>query len=555
VDYDVVIIGSGAGGGACAWGLAGRGVRVLVLEAGPRFDPARDYRLSRPQWEQSGFPELPGSQWKHTYGAEQTLDPAWDRLHSWNHITGRIVRNGVRQYTGYQHVRGVGGTTLHFSAEAHRLHPTAMRMRSRFGVGADWPIAYDELEPYYCEAEQVIGAAGPALDTVRHRSQPYPQQPHVPSYASQRMIAASRARGFKWVANSLGVLSAPYDGRPPCNYCNNCHRGCPRGDKASVDVTFLRKAEASGACTIISGAQVVRIEAGKADRVTEVVYADTKGRMQTVTGRAVAVAGGAVQTPRLLLASGSTAAPDGLANENGQVGRHFMETIFHAAAGLHSDQLGSWRGLPHDIICWDYNAPDAIPGVIGGCRLMPITASMELLGPIAYATRVVKGWGPGYKRAVREAFGRAIAIGGIAESLPHPQAYVDLDPWSNDAHGIPLARIHAYMDDMALARQAFMADRALEVLRAMGVEHIFEQQGSYDQFSSSHVFGTCRMGDDARESVVDRDCRSHRWKNLFVVDASVFPSSGGGEAPSLTIEALALRAAGKIADLMTRREL
>jgi choline dehydrogenase-like flavoprotein len=108
---------------------------------------------------------------------------------------------------------------------------------------------------------------------------------------------------------------------------------------------------------------------------------------------------------------------------------------------------------------------------------------------------------------------------------------------------------------MALARQAFMADRMLEIFRAMGVDAVFEQHGSYDQFSASHVFGTCRMGDDARESVVNRDCRSHRWRNLFVVDASVFPSSGGGEAPSLTIEALALRAAGQIADLMTRREL
>ena len=555
MNYDVVIVGSGAGGGACAWGLARRGVRVLVLEAGPRFEPARDFPLDRPQWEQTGFPELPGSQWQHTYGAAQELDPAWDHLHSWNHITGRIVRDGRRRYSGYQHVRGVGGATLHYTGEAHRLHPAAMRMRSRFGVAADWPITYEQLEPYYCEAEQVIGAAGPALDPVRQRSQPYPLKPHGPSYASQRLVAASRKLGLNWVANSLGVLSAPYDGRPGCNYCNNCNRGCPRGDKASVDVTFLRKAEASGACTIRSGAQVVRIEAGTADRVTQVVYADAEGRMHAVQGRTVVIAGGAVETPRLLLASRSAAAPDGLANESGQVGRHFMETIFHAAAGLHPEQLGSWRGLPSDLICWDYNAPDAIPGVIGGCRIMPLTASMNLVGPIAYATRVVKGWGPGYQRTVREAFGRAIALGGIAESLPHPQSFVDLDPWAKDAFGIPLARIHAFVDEMALARQAFMADRTLEIFRAMGVDTIFEQQGSYDQFSASHVFGTCRMGDDARESVVDRDCRSHRWRNLFVVDASVFPSSGGGEAPSLTIEALALRAAGQIADLMTRREL
>jgi choline dehydrogenase-like flavoprotein len=320
-------------------------------------------------------------------------------------------------------------------------------------------------------------------------------------------------------------------------------------------VTFLRKARASGFCEIRSGAQVLRIESGNADRVTKVVYADSEGNVHAIGARVVAVAGGAIETPRLLLASRSAVAADGLANESGQVGRNFMETVFHAVAGLHADQLGSWRGVPHDIICWDYNAPDAIPGVIGGCRLMPMTSTMGFVGPIAYSTRVVKGWGRDHQRAVRQAFGHAIALGGIAESLPHSQAYIDLDPWTNDAYGVPLARIHAHMDDMALAREAFIADRALEVLRAMGVETLIEQYGSYDQFNASHVFGTCRMGNDARDSVVDRDCRSHRWRNLFVVDASVFPSSGGGEAPSLTIEALALRAAGKIAELMTRREL
>ena len=551
---DVLIIGSGAGGGACAWGLALRGVRVRVLEAGPRFEPARDYALQAPDWESRGFPQPPGSQWDFTLESEERLDPAFAHLRSWSHLRGSLSGNTQRNEGEYLHVRGVGGATLHFTGEAHRLHPAAMRLRSRFGVGADWPIDYAELEPFYCEAEALIGAAG-ADDAVRWRSRPYPLAAHAPAYASRRLIEATRKLGIHWTPNPLGVLSAPYDGRPGCNTCNNCNRGCPRGDKASVDVTFLRRALATGRCELESGAQALRIEAGEDDRVREVIYVDARGQKQSATARVVIVAGGAVQTPRLLLASEGRHAPKGLANESGEVGRHFMETVFHAAAALHPEQLGTWRGLPSDIICWDFNAPDAIPGAAGGCRLMPFTASMDLVGPIAYATRVVGGWGAAHARGVKEAFGRVIALGGIAECLPHDKAYVDLAPWKRDEHGMPLARIHAHLDARAAARQDFMAKRIEEIFAALGVEKVIERMGSYDRMNASHVFGTCRMGADAASSVVNRDCRSHRWRNLYVVDASVFPSSGGGEAPSLTIEALALRAAAHIAERMGRREL
>jgi choline dehydrogenase-like flavoprotein len=286
-----------------------------------------------------------------------------------------------------------------------------------------------------------------------------------------------------------------------------------------------------------------------------VVYADAGGVEQALSPRVVMVCGGAVQTPRLLLASSGRHAPDGLANESGQVGRNFMETVFQATAALAREPLGSWRGLPSDIVCWDFNAPDAIPGVVGGCRLMPFTSSMELTGPIAYATRVVGGWGRRHRERLAEVFGRVIALGGIAESLPHPRAYVDLDPLRRDPFGMPLARLHSHLDVQAAARQDFMARRIAEVLAAMNMETLIERVGSYDTLAASHVFGTCRMGDDARTTVVNGDCRSHRWRNLWVVDGSVFPSSGGGEAPSLTIEALGLRAGAFIAQGLSRRDL
>jgi choline dehydrogenase-like flavoprotein len=553
--YDAVVIGAGAGGGAATLALCNRKLRVLVLEAGPAYDPARDYRLDRNDWEQEGFPYKSGSKGRHTFAPLQRLEARWDDLRSWNRVNGRTNTTDRRKPHAYHHVRGVGGSTLHFTGEAHRLHPQAMRMHSRFGVAADWPFDYAELEPFYCEAERIVGVAGPSGDPVRWRSEPYPLPAHELSYASRKLAAGSRKLGLKWVANSVAALSRPYDGRPGCNYCGNCTRGCPRRDKGSVDVTFMHKALASGYCTLQTRCQVTRLEAGHGDRVNGVHYLDGDGRQQVVRGGSVIVACGAVETPRLLLASSNKRASDGLANESGEVGRNFMETLSWNCSGLHAESLASYRGLPSDSICWDYNAPDAIPGGVGGCRFSTSVAEAGLVGPINYAKRVVGSWGRAHKDRMRNEFGRVLTVGAIGESLPSAQCLIDLDPDETDDAGTPLARIHSYLGEPEIRRLAFMAKTAREILEASGAKERVEEYGTYDYFSSTHVFGTCRMGRDAETSVVDPYCRSHRWRNLFIVDASVFPSSGGGESPSLTIEALALRAARHIADLAGRKEL
>jgi choline dehydrogenase-like flavoprotein len=554
--FDVVVVGSGAGGGSTAWALARSGVRVLVLEAGPSYDYSSDYRLDSAEWEQHGFPDRMRGRRDYTIAPLQELEARRSDLRSWDRLSGPYNPGERRWGYEYAHVKGVGGSTLHYSGEAHRMHPEAMRMRTRFGVAADWPLAYAELEPYYVEAEMLIGAAGSSFDPVRWRSRPYPLPPHPLSYASQKVAEGCRSLGLSLVPNALGILSEPYDGRPPCNYCANCVRGCPRADKASVDVTFLAQARTTGRCTIRPECQVVHLEAAADDRVARVHYVDPDGGGRAISARAVVVACGAVQTPRLLLASESRHAPAGLGNESGQVGRHFMETIFWAGSGLHPEPLGSHRGLPADAICWDFNAPDAIPGgVVGGCRFSVGAGQIGLVGPIAYATRLVPGWGRAHKARMREVFGRAVAVGGIAECLPNPRAYVDLDPEAKDEHGVPLARIHSHLEEGEVRRLAFMAESVRAILRASGVEDVAVEFGSYDIFASTHVFGTCRMGHDPEGSVLDSTGRSHRWRNLYVSDASVFPSSGGGEAPSLTIEALGIRTASFIRESLRRGEL
>jgi choline dehydrogenase-like flavoprotein len=144
---------------------------------------------------------------------------------------------------------------------------------------------------------------------------------------------------------------------------------------------------------------------------------------------------------------------------------------------------------------------------------------------------------------MREQFGRVLSVGGMGESLPDADSFIDLDPAAKDRFGMPKARINTHLAEMEIRRTAFIAKTCREILTAAGVERLVQEYGSYDIFNATHVFGTCRMGENPADSVVDAECRSHRWRNLMVTDASVFPSSGGGEAPSLTIYANALRAA------------
>lgn len=540
-DYDVVIVGSGAGGGAMAHAYCLKKIRVLVLEAGPRYDPFKDYMLDREDWERRHFPFKPGSEGQTTFAPMQELEPEWDDLRSWNRAMGRTNRKNQRSAYKYHHVRGVGGSTLSFTGESHRMHPEAMKMRSRFGVAADWPLTYSDLEPFYCEAERLVGVAGPENAGARWRSEPYPLPAHPLGYASQQLQAAAAKLGLEWIANPRAALSKPYDKRPNCNYCANCSRGCPRTDKGSVDVTFLRKAEASGFCTIESGVTVTRIEPGADDRVKGIHLVDGEGKPRFLPTQQLVIACGAVETPRLLLASANQHAPHGLANESGLVGRNFMETLAWSSSALHPEALGSFRGLPSDSICWNFNAPDAVDGIVGGCRFYAGVLESGLNGPIAYANRVVGGWGRKHKTAMRGQFGRVLTVAAIGESLPDEGSFVDLDPKARDPHGVPLARIHSRLGKMELKRLAFMAKKTREILHAAGAVDLVEEYGNYDSFNSTHVFGTCRMGADPAASVVDDRGRSFRWKNLRIMDASVFPSSGGGESPSLTIQALALR--------------
>lgn len=545
VGHDVVVVGSGAGGAAAAWRLCSSGLRVLLIEAGPAFDPATDYPLDQPGWERRGFPDKPGSRALISYGDLGTLDPDFADLASWSRagFPWRLPEGAPRPPSvhGYAHVMGLGGSTLHFVGEAHRLHPDAFDLHRLTGSGADWPVSYAELDPYYQIAEEITGVAGEGGEDGRWRSRPLPLPAHPFSPGALALRSAGARLGQVWQVNPRAALSQPYQDRPACNYCGQCSRGCPLGDKGSVDVTFLRQAMASGKLTVMTDTTVTRLHTGPNGTITH-IEAATRGEALRIETPELVLAAGAVQTARLLLLSSSADLPQGVANGSGQVGRNFMETLSWRSTGLVEGLRGSHLGLPADAIFWGPSAPGQHEGAVGGFRLNHATAESGLTGPIGYVTRLIAGHGARLRSDLRATFGSALTVGAVGQVVADDRSRVTLDPQVKDALGLPVARIDSVLTRESLTLLRHMAESARAVLRSADAV-LVEEDGSRDAFTATHIFGTARMGNDPARSVVNPMGRSHDHGNLWIVDASVFPTSGGGESPSLTIMALAIRAA------------
>ncbi len=542
-EIDVLVIGAGAGGAAAAQRLASHGVSVVLIDAGPAFD-ASDYSVDVSDWENQGFPSKPSSQGSYEFGAGQAFDPKWDHLRKFSKARGWTSTRTHRVMGDYHHVRGIGGTTLKFTGWAHRFHTDSFRLRSNTGQGFDWPLGYDDLEPYYHDVEWMIGVAGPPGISGRPMSSSFPTPAHTPSRLSQVLARGAARRGLSWTENSVVAPSRAYRGRPACNYCGCCQWGCPRGDKGSADVTFVAAALETGRCKVYPLHSLVRLERGGDDMISKAVVASQDGQLQDIKPRHVVLAAGAIETPRLLLAM------DGLANESGRVGHHLMETVWSYHTGLHPDPVGSHRGYPEDTICWDFDRPDAIHGAAGGGIILPLAATERFLGPASYARKLIKGFGSDHKKRLREMFGHAVGVQVICENLPSEGRYVALSDTLTDRFGMPIARIESVLPDADLRLLSGLAGMALEVMKASGVDEVLEQASSYEKFSSTHLAGTCMMGKDSETSVVNEFGRTHRWKNLWITDASVLPSMGNGVGLSVTIQALALRTADRLVAAM-----
>jgi choline dehydrogenase-like flavoprotein len=508
---DAAIVGAGACGSLVARDLADAGWSVVVLEAGRRLDPAVDLANS-----------------EANAGKIMWTEP---RVYSGPH--GVVPKTGV----------GVGGGTLVWLGVMPRFHRADFCTLSTEGVGADWPIGYDDLRPFYGQIEREFGVAG-ECGPVAPEWYELPLPPHRMNWHAQVLARGAAKLGARPFAPPVAVNSAPYGGRPACIYCGWCGSGCPTGAKATSAQNYLAPAEAAGV-RVISEAFVHRVTYdAAAGRATGVDYIDADGRERTVRARVVVLAAHAIETPRLLLLSANGTFRQGLANSSGLVGRYFMSHPTWQVFGKFAEPINAYKGLQMGhVMVQDYYQPDPARGCARGYVLISY-----MMTPITYANLSDAGYGADYKRFLHD-YAYTAAWWAHAEGLPIESNCVTLDADAQDARGLPVARVHYEWcgNDVRLAAAA--RDKAAEMMAASGAErvHVGLNYGA-------HAMGGCRMGDDPSSSVVNSFGQTHDVPNLFVCDTSTFVTSAGVN-PTLTAMALARRSAAHLIDRAKRREL
>jgi choline dehydrogenase-like flavoprotein len=450
---------------------------------------------------------------------------------------------------------------VHFTANFWRLRPSDFKERSLLGpiegtTFADWPITYEELEPYYTKVDWEIGVSGAPGPFDAPRSKPFPMRP-MPIKSSGVLMEKGAAKlGLHTQVEPLAILSEPLNGRPPCINCGYCmYFGCEVGAKSSTLAAMIPLAEATGRCEIRPESVVIRIETDEAGRANRVVYLDASGTERAQSARAVILSANGAETTRLLLMSESSRHPDGLANSSGFVGRNLMHNAHSLASGVFEHPLNDYKGPQVSRIIHDFYEADAARGFYGGGGIdaRPLFSATPILHAVNGMPPDVPRWGAEWKDAIAHNFTRQMTLLGSTTSLPLERNNITLDPESRDAWGRPAIRetYHDHPDDLAMA--SFLQDRAMELFDAAGAGKAWRTPVEATN-GGEHLLGTCRMGDDPATSVVDRYHRSHDVPNLFICDGSSMVTSGRGQ-PTMTIMALAFRAAEHIAEAARRGDV
>jgi choline dehydrogenase-like flavoprotein len=541
-EVDFVIIGSGAAGGILAKELSTNGFRVVVLEQGPYLTEAdythneikvlgEDLLTNHPKLQPTTFRKTP--------------------------------QDKAKQQRALVYGRSVGGTSVHFTANFWRFHEIDFVERSKVGAipGAnlvDWPIQYADLEPYYTKVEWEIGVSGLAGASPFDppRSKPYPMPPLPVKGSGVIFERAARQLGWHPFPAPMAILSQPRPGRSACVNCGFCLSfGCEVGAKSSSLVAAIRVAERTGRCEIRPDSYVHRIETDARGRAVGAAYFDKDKNTHLQKAKAVIVCANGAETPRLLLMSANAQFPNGLANNSsGVVGKNLMLNSGAISLGVFDHPLNDYKGFAVSRILHDFYELDAQK--VGFCGGGGLDARFDAT-PIGFALNGLPPdtpkWGSVFKKTLAENFTRTMEVFSHATSLAREDNSFSLDPELKDAWGLPALRLtyKDHPDDLKLAK--WLNDRALELLDAAGAT----KKWSYpiiEQEFAVHLLGTCRMGNDPKTSVIDTDHRTHDVKNLFLCDGSSFVTSGRGQ-PTMTIEALAFRAADRITALAKSGEI
>ncbi|HEY1924097.1 MAG TPA: GMC family oxidoreductase [Candidatus Acidoferrum sp.] len=542
--YDVIVIGTGAGGGMAIKTLCEAGLKVCALNAGRTLNPEKDFRNHRMPYDMKyrGFNDPRKRAQSYGYMDSEYTAGIWE------HEITYATAPGTQWM--WPRCFAVGGKTNFWGRSAARMGDIDFQAASIDGFGVNWPVKYEEIAPYYSRVERLIGVAS----TVQNR----------PSNPDGEYIPPMNFRCFDWIlksgADKVGVpylpdreaqLTQNYNGHPACHYCGNCTEGCDIGAFFSSPRYLLPAAEATKNLELRTNALAKNILVDDKGHAAGVAYIDRQTKQEVeVYGRAVVVAASTIESARIILNSKSRFWPNGIANSSGQAGRNLCDHIYGSTAYGYLPQLLGQPSFPDNVstaeIAWlprwqnlksshqeaFIRGYSMYPG--GGCGEFPDTERIE-------------GFGSEFKRAIKRRYPAPVNLGIQAPSLPSETNFVEIDPEVKDAFGIPVARIHFKWGENELKMWEHGKQVSREIFHAAGA--VYEGCSDHPEIPgySLHETGTLRMGDDPKHFVTNKFGQTHDVPNLFATDASAFLNCTD-KTTTLSILAFSMRASEYIAD-------
>ena len=565
--YDVCIVGSGAGGSMAAYVLTRAGATVLMLEAGGPWSVEDADMLT---WSYESPRRGAAIETRH-FGEFDACDGGWS-------LEGEPYRSAEGTRWDWWRARMLGGRTNHWGRISLRFGPDDFRGKSLDGVGDDWPIAYDDVAPYYDKVDELVGIFG-SRDGFYNEPDGRFLPPPEPRCYEKRVKAGAESIGIPVLSSRLSILTRPKGDRAACHYCGQCNRGCSVGANFSAGRVLLRPAQATGNLTLVTHAMAREVLTDAEGRASGVSYVDTRSlEERQVRADVVVLAASACESARLLLNSASERHPNGLANSSDVVGRYLMDTVGASASAfvpaLASQPTHNCDGVGgmHIYIPWwlyDQHASLGFPrgyhletwggrgmpgyGFGGGVQFQ----NAALPGPDR--TRGGGGYGAQLKDDYRALYAARVGFSGRGEMIAREDNLCEIDPGRVDRYGIPTLRFDVTWSDAEVQQARHMQTAMREILEAIGGE-IDEPPGEDAQFGIStpgsiiHEAGCVRMGDDPATSALNGYCQAHDADNVFVVDAAPFVSQPHKNT-TWTILALAWRAADYLVEQRRQRNV